>query len=374
MQILHIITGLGKGGAETLLCNLCQFDSDYKHTIISLSDLEGSESIINKPNVSLYSLNFLEGKIKLFGLFKLFKLIKKIKPDVVQTWMIHADLVGGIVARFAGIKNVFWGVHHTILIPGKVKASTIFILKINAFLSNIIPKKIIYCAEKSRESQESIGFNKSKGIVIQNGYDIKNFFHSYSLRSDFRNELNIPKNSFVLGHVGSNDPLKDQNTLIEALALIDHKQFNFIAILVGKNLDNDNNDLVSMIKEKGLSERIHLKGIRSDISAIMNGIDLFMLSSVSEAFPSVLNESMACGTPCVTTDVGDAAIIVGNTGWIVRPKDPIALANAITHAMKENQSNNEIWLKRKDNCRKRIVENFSLEKMVKKYKQVWLGE
>ena len=77
MQILHIITGLGKGGAETLLCNLCQFESDYKHTIISLSDLEGSESIINKPNVSLYSLNFLEGKIKLFGLFKLFKLIKK---------------------------------------------------------------------------------------------------------------------------------------------------------------------------------------------------------------------------------------------------------------------------------------------------------
>ena len=127
MQILHIITGLGKGGAETLLCNLCQFESDYKHTIISLSDLEGSESIINKPNVSLYSLNFLEGKIKLFGLFKLFKLIKKIKPDVVQTWMIHADLIGGIVARLAGIKNVFWGVHHTILIPGKVKASTILI-------------------------------------------------------------------------------------------------------------------------------------------------------------------------------------------------------------------------------------------------------
>jgi glycosyltransferase involved in cell wall biosynthesis len=129
-----------------------------------------------------------------------------------------------------------------------------------------------------------------------------------------------------------------------------------------------------MIKGKGLIGRIHLKGIRSDISSVMNGIDLFMLSSVSEAFPSVLNESMACGTPCVTTDVGDAAIIVGNTGWIVRPKDPEALANALTHAMKENQSDNELWLKRKDNCRKRIVENFSLEKMVKKYKQAWLGE
>ena len=129
-----------------------------------------------------------------------------------------------------------------------------------------------------------------------------------------------------------------------------------------------------MIKEKGLTGRIHLKGIRNDISAVMNGIDLFMLSSVSEAFPSVLNESMACGTPCVTTDVGDASTIVGDTGWVVRSKDPQALANASIQAIKENQSNNEFWLQRKDNCRKRIVENFSLEKMVIKYKEAWLGE
>jgi UDP-N-acetylglucosamine:LPS N-acetylglucosamine transferase len=160
MRILHIITGLNKGGAETLLCNLCQFDKEHAHTIISLSNVKDSQSLSSMHNFSLYSLNFPTGKVRVLGLLKLYKLIKKINPDVIQTWLIHADLIGGIAARFAGIKNIFWGVHHTILLPGKVKFSTIFILKCNAFLSNFVPKNIIYCAEKSRIIQESIGFKK----------------------------------------------------------------------------------------------------------------------------------------------------------------------------------------------------------------------
>ena len=149
-----------------------------RNLIIQLSHyliLKGARVIIHKSNIPVFSLNFPDGKIKISGLFKLYRLIKQTNPDIVQTWLIHADLVGGIIARLAGVKNIFWGVHHTILIPGKVKASTILILKINALLSHFIPKKIIYCAEKSREAQESIGFKRSKGIVIQNGYDIKNF-------------------------------------------------------------------------------------------------------------------------------------------------------------------------------------------------------
>ena len=116
------------------------------------------------------------------------------------------------------------------------------------------------------------------------------------------------------------------------------------------------------LNEKGLNGRVHLKGMRSDIPAVMNGIDLFILSSISEAFPSVLNESMACGTPCITTDVGDASIIVKNTGWIVPPKNPELIVDASIIAMEEKQSNNESWKKRKDNCRKRIVDNFSLKR------------
>ncbi len=371
MKILHIITGLNKGGAETLLCNLCQFDKEHEHEIISLSYVKDSQSLSSMHNFSIHSLNFPVGKIRIFGLFKLYKLIKKIKPDAIQTWLIHADLIGGIAARFSGIKNIFWGVHHTILLPGKVKFSTIFVLKCNAFLSNFVPKKIIYCAEKSRQIQESIGFNKSKGLVIQNGYDIKNFSQNDILRKDFRNELGCSDNTFLIGHVGSYHPLKDQSNLIDALAFLNKKGFNYSAVLVGKDLDHNNDDLVCKIRENELTDHIFLLGERNDIPAVMNGIDLFVLSSISEAFPNVLNEAMACGTPCVTTNVGDASLIVDNTGWVVSPKDPKAIANAVFKAVDEKQSDNLTWVKRKNECHKRIADHFTLEKMLKKYKEAW---
>ena len=149
------------------------------------------------------------------------------------------------------------------------------------------------------------------------------------------------------------------------------KNFKFIAVLVGLNLDYDNNDLVSKIKETQLSSCIRLLGIRDDIPAVMNGIDLFVLSSISEAFPNVLNEAMACGTPCITTNVGDASLIVKNTGWVVPPKDPRSIANAVIDAETEFRSRNPLWLIRQDKCHKRINENFNIQKMTEKYKKLW---
>jgi glycosyltransferase involved in cell wall biosynthesis len=371
IKILHIISGLRSGGAENILYSLCQHDKEYRHVIISLTDFQDSGMIHNKENVSVHKLNFSDRKTNLFELFKLYKHIRQIKPDIVQTWMIHADTIGGIVARLAGVKNIFWSVHYTNLVKGKSKKSTILLTKINAFLSNFIPKKIIYCAEKSREVQESLGFKKTKGMVVQNGYDVECFTQNTSLGSKFRNELDIHSEAFVIGHVGSYHPLKDQANLIEALTLLDQRGFNFYAVFAGVNLDNNNTSLVSLIKDKGLSNRVHLLGRRNDIPSIMNGIDLFILSSESEAFPNVLNEAMACGIPCVTTNVGDAALIVKNTGWIVPPKNPKLISNAIIDAETEFRSRNHLWLIRKDECHKRINENFSLQKMIEKYKKMW---
>jgi glycosyltransferase involved in cell wall biosynthesis len=373
IKILHIISGLRSGGAENILYSLCQHDKEYRHVIISLTDFQDSGMIHNKENVSVHKLNFSDRKTNLFELFKLYKHIRQIKPDIVQTWMIHADTIGGIVARLAGVKNIFWSVHYTNLVKGKSKKSTILLTKINAFLSNFIPKKIIYCAEKSREVQESLGFKKTKGMVVQNGYDVECFTQNTSLGSKFRNELDIHSEAFVIGHVGSYHPLKDQANLIEALTLLDQRGFNFYAVFAGVNLDNNNTSLVSLIKDKGLSNRVHLLGRRNDIPSIMNGIDLFILSSESEAFPNVLNEAMACGTPCVSTDVGDASLILGDAGWIVPSKDSESLYSSVIKAAQEKESNNRLWLQRSVACRQRIVQKFSLEKMVKKYKEVWIN-
>ena len=183
MKILHIISGLKGGGAENILYRLCQHDKEHRHVIISLTDSQDDGMLPNKEYVSVHKLNFSNRKINLFELFKLYKHIKQIKPDVVQTWMIHADMIGGIVARLAGVNNIFWSVHYTNLVKGKSKRLTILLTKINAFLSYFIPKKIIYCAEKSREVQESLGFKKTKGVVVQNGYDVESFIQNTSLGS-----------------------------------------------------------------------------------------------------------------------------------------------------------------------------------------------
>ena len=374
MKILHIISGLKRGGAETQLFRICQFDRDNDHIVVSLSNKEGYGDILKKINVSVYALNFSSGRINISGLIKLYRIMKQLKPDVVQTWMNHADLIGGIIARIAGIKNIFWGVHQTVLIKGKSKASTIMIVKLNAILSKLIPNKIIYRAEKSREVHELIGFKKSKGVVIQNGYDIKVFHQNDSLGKNFRDKLKISQDAFIIGHVASYDPLKDQDTLIKSLGNLLQRKIKFIAILVGTNLDHLNDDLVSSLKDNGLSDNVHLLGIRDDILSVMNAIDLFLLSSISEAFPNVLNEAMLCGTPCLTTDVGDSALIVGNTGWIVQPKDSKAMADACVDAFNEKEQNNGNWKKRKEACRERIIENFSFEKMINKYKDIWVHD
>jgi glycosyltransferase involved in cell wall biosynthesis len=372
MQVLHIITGLSDGGAEAVLYRLCQFEKEHNHIVISLQNEDKYGPMLKELGVDVYTLNFLNGNIRFLGLVKLYKLIKKIQPDVIQTWMYHADFIGGVMGRLAGIRNIVWGVHHTTLVKGKSKRSTILIAKINSFISNFIPKKIIYCASKSREVQESIGFNKIKGEVIPNGYDIRSFTQNSFLGTAFRNELNILNKTFVIGHVGRYNPQKDHNTLLESFSILRQKKFDFSAVIVGTNLDENNHKLVSLLNENNITDCVYLLGKRADIPAVMNGIDLFVLSSAfGEAFPNVLNESMACGTPCVATDVGDSSAIIGMTGWITPIQDPLAIANSIIKAAEEKLVDSSLWLQRKDDCRKRIVENFSIEKMISKYKKVW---
>lgn len=371
-KIIHIITGLNDGGAEAVLYRLCLSDKTSRHIVISLMDEGKYGSMLKVAGIEVYCLNMPQGRVSLSGLWRLFKLLRQLKPDVVQTWMYHADLIGGVVARFAGIKNIVWGVHHTTLVKGESKRSTILIAKLNAFLSRFVPKKIIYCAEKSREVQESIGFSQSKDVVVPNGYNISDFQPSDEGRSSLRKELGVDDDVFLIGHVGRYDPQKDHKNLVEAIAGVEQKGRSFKVVLVGSNLDSANKTLTEKVRELNLMNEFILLGRRNDIPNVMNGFDLFVLSSAfGEAFPNVLNEAMACGTPCVTTDVGDAGVIVGDTGWIVDPQNPQQLASAIERAIDESQMDKQAWLARKKAARNRIVENFSIEKMVASYKRVW---
>lgn len=370
-KIIHIITGLNNGGAEAVLYRLVTNDTKHKHVVVSLMGMGKYGTMLEEKGIEVVCLNMPQGKLTLGGVLTLWKTLRKHKPNVVQTWMYHADFIGGLVAKFAGIKNIVWGIHHTNLVPGESRKATILIARLCAKISAFVPTKIVCCAERAAQVHAELGYKKEKMVVIGNGYELSHFRVDEAMGAETREALGIEANTPLLGKVGRFNALKDHKNLLQALAILKNKGLVFRALLVGPDIDVNNTELMSWVGQNQLQDNLFLLGQRTDIPALMNAMDVHVLSSLSEAFPNVLCEAMACGTPCVTTDVGDAGLIVGSTGWVVPPRNAEALADAIEQALLEKQNNPETWQQRKQASRARIEENFSVEKMVEKYHGVW---
>jgi glycosyltransferase involved in cell wall biosynthesis len=368
MKVVHIITGLGDGGAEHALFKICKYDIINKHFVISLRGPGKYFSSLNKVGVKVYCLN-----IKFFSIHKfifLVKLLRSLKPDIVQTWLVHADFIGGIAARLAGINNILWNVRYSKIEIGKAKLTTILIIKLLSILSNLIPKFIITVSKKAKKIYEIIGYNKKIFKFIPNGYDLSILKVNKFQQINFRKKIKIKKQIPLIGNVARYDPQKDHSNLLNALSLIRSKNINFFCVLVGSNINYKNMNLIAEIKRLKLSNYVKLLGQNDNISQVMNGLDVHVLSSsYGEGFPNVVAESMACGTPCIVTDVGDSAFIVGKTGWVVPPKNSIKLAKAIEKAL--NEKGTIKWNKRCIKARLRVKEKFSIGKMIKLYNKVW---
>lgn len=368
--VLHIITGLSDGGAETALLALVSHDSASEHVAISLTDEGIYGARLRAQGVSVITLDMPSGMVTVRGLFKLFRSVRDINPDVVQTWMYHADLLGGIMARLARVPKISWNIRHSFLMPGVSSPKTILISKINAMLSKVIPHRIVCCAEKALEVHADIGYQRQRMLVIPNGYDTSVFFPDQSKREATRRELGIAENVPLMGFVARYDPLKDHATLIQALERVKNTIPEAHTVLVGADVDHQNEELVAALKAAGLEGAVTLIGRSEDVPGIMNALDVHVMSSSSEAFPNVLAEAMACGTPCVSTDVGDARMIVGDTGWIVPPKDPQKLADAVIEALREHQAG--MWDERRKRATERILDNFQIQTMVNRYRtEAW---
>ena len=370
-KVLHIITGLDDGGAEAALYRLCVCNSQYSQVVFSLTDKGKYGDLLKDAGIDVYCLKLPKGRLSWQGLFRLWQLIRRIKPDVVQTWMYHADLIGGLVARIAGIRSICWGVHHTDIHPVKTKRSTRWVVRLCALLSRCLPAKIICCAQESLKVHKRLGYPVDKCVVITNGYDLNRFRPDDSARRRVRNELGIADKMPLLGMVARYDSQKDHENLLKALSLLNKQGIEFRCVLAGNGLTAANPELSRLIDEFDLGDKMFLLGSRDDIPALMNGLDIHILSSAyGEAFPNVLSEAMACGTPCIATNVGDAALIVADTGWVVPPQDEQALVNALIESLGLLQDRTQ-WSLRQERCRERIIENFSIEKTVQAYQKVW---
>lgn len=369
MRIAHIITGLEDGGAEACLYRLCCADQQNKHLVISLTGPGKYGSLLRAMGVPVFEINMQRGRASVVGIAKLFGRIKALQPDVVQCWMYHANLFGGTVARLAGVKRVAWGVHHGELSKEDTGRITRLVARISGWLSGSVPMVTVFCAHSAAACHQHMGYAVGKTRVICNGYNTTRFAPDRHARQTIRHQLEIADEKPLIGMVARFDPAKNHLNLLRTMQLLRSRGILTECLLVGKGLDSANVILKKMIDDCGLETYVHLLGAKEDICGIMNAIDIHVLSSSIEAFPNVLAEAMACGTPCVATSVGDSAHILGDTGWLVPPRDPNSLAAAIADAL-GNHATQE-WPRRQSAARQRIVDKFSIDSMVAAYNSLW---
>ena len=363
--ILHIITSLDQGGAQNILLNICRNESSFNHEVVYLSN-----STFNLDNFTSIGINPILIRFNFINIisssYALFKHIKSIQPHAIQTWLYHADIIGGLLSRLAGIYNITWGVHHSTHPFKSTKFTTYVLLYLGSFLSYFVPTNIIYCAYSAKTSHERKLFSRSRSCVIPNGYD-PNIFNN-SLES-FRAQFDIYQNELLFGMPARFHPLKDHGTLFKSLSRLKQSGLKFSVILAGEGINHANYNLIKLIEYFNLSDNCILIGNCDAMNSFFNAIDVLLLSSTSEAFPNVIFESLLTGTPCVATDVGDLHRILPLQPYLSPISDPYSFSQNILKIISDIDSNsNNVH---PSYLRNYALSNFSISSMISKYKEVW---
>ena len=367
-KIIHVISSLESGGTERVLVRLITNSSNYKHYVVSLSKDGFYSPKLRKSKIKIFYLDFTNIKNTFSSIYKMKIIFDKIKPDIIQTWLYHADLIGGMVGKICGTRKIYWnirGSYYTQLTSLRTRV----IVKACSLLSYWIPDKIISNSRFARKIHIKIGYDKKKFITVFNGYETKkisknNFFLTHLIKNK------IKKNFTLFSMIARYDKHKDHENLFRALKIVKSKGYKFYLLLAGSNINDKNILLIKKIKKFNLVENIFLLGERKDIHKILPNIDINILSSVSESFPNVIAEAMIASVPCISTNVGDTKYIIGDTGWVVPPKNSLKLGKCIIHAILKKK-NSEEWNIRKKNCYERIFDNLSLKKMIRSYENIW---
>ena len=320
-------------------------------------------------DIPVRSLNMRRGVPNPLAILKLAWRIRAFAPGVIQTWMYQADLLGGLAARLSGGHPVVWGIHNTTLEPGKSSATSIWSAKTCARLSRSLPTKILCCSESARDIHRGLGYAAEKMCVIPNGFDLGQFKPDAEAGRSVRTELGVPPAAVLAGLIARFDPQKDHHTFVRASAVLKDRRPDLHFVLCGDDITWGNTDLSRWIHEAGMRDRYHLLGRRDDLPRITAALDVSCLcSTYGEALPLVIGEAMACGVPCVVTDVGDSAMMVGETGFVSPPGDAQGLARGIERILEMGQCARQ---KLAESARARIREKFSLDQVVKQYEKLY---
>lgn len=369
IRILHIITGLDVGGAELALFRLLsRLGPSYRSQVASLTNMGDVGKHIQGLEIPVHVLGMKPGMPNPLALLRLAGMIKKLQPDLVHTWMYHANLIGGLAARMAGFPALAWAIRNGNLPADKSKWSTRAVMRTGAKLSRILPDRIISCSHAAEAIHVVLGYDKSRFVIIPNGFDLSRFRMDPQARLEVRKELGISPKSFIVGFVARFDPQKNHRVFFEAAGILHVNRPDIHFVLIGNGVEAENPKLSEWTKINGVEKVVHFLGLRGDIPRLNASFNIATSCSWSEAFPNAVGEAMACGVPCVVTDVGDSAHIVGDTGLIVKSGDPNALAAAW---LKLAALPSEQRLALGEQARKRVAENFELGSVARLYETLY---
>jgi glycosyltransferase involved in cell wall biosynthesis len=372
-SVLHIITGLDSGGAETALARLAAaVDRDrFPQTVLSLTDIGEVGRAIAASGVTVAAAGLGRGGLPgPGGLGRLGRLIAAARPDLVQCWMYHANLLGGLAARWHlghGVPQV-WGVRQTELGRDAVRRRTALVARAGGWLSGRIPAAVVFNAEAARAAHVALGYDAGRARVIPNGFDTEVFRPDTAARGRIRAELGIAADVPLVGLVGRWDPQKDHATFIAAAAAV-HRALPAVRfVLAGAGVEPDNATPTRLVAEAGLGGACHLLGHRRDIPALTAALDVACSSSFGEGFANAIGEAMACAVPCAVTAAGDSAAIVADTGRVVPPRQPAALAEAMLDLLRLPANARQALGQQ---ARARVIAEYSIQAMTRRFEALW---
>lgn len=371
--VLHFIHGIGGGGAESMLRNLARQTDRRRWRLVVVAmraaNRPAEAEELRQACDAFYALEE-DSFLSRAALGKLWRLMRRERPAVVQTWMHHADLVGGVVARLAGVRRVVWSIHCREIArsPGESAWKAALLRRLLPLAARVMPSRIVSCSQAAIEDHARIGYPRARMEWIPNGIDTQRFQSSETARRETRERLGLEPESPVLGFVGRFHEMKNLPLLLRAFSLLARRLPEAALVMCGvreEDLDAECRALAAALPRPG---RAHWLPFQNDPERLYPAFDVFTLSSRTEACPMTILEALACGVPCVTTDVGDCALLIEAAGQVTPPADAEALAGAWERLLRLAAPERRALAA---SARQRAVAHFTLEHAAAAYMRLY---
>lgn len=327
-----VTTGLGTGGAETMLYRvLAGLDRQhFEPTVVSVMDEGTYGPQLREAGIPVACAGFSNRVPTPLRMTRLLRAVAATRPDLILGWMYHGNMAASLSRRMvAPSARLMWNIRHCVYDLKYEKRMTRLIIRLGRWVSQTVDAAI-YVSPVSERQHFALGYRPTTSLVIGNGLDTCRFTESRADREAVRVELGISKDDVVIGHVARFDPMKDHETFLQAARIVSRRFPQLKFLLVGRGVESGGPPFAAAGRDPELAGRLIMPGERRDVPRVLQAMDIFCLSSYSEGFPNAVLEAAAVGLPCVVTRVGSAPDIAGRGALVVPARDPTGLANALS--------------------------------------------